>query len=365
MELKRRVKQFAMNSKTGINGYSIEVDRISRKQWRQVLGKFADASIYQTWDYGAVRWGEENLSHMVLRKKGEVVSAVQVRILMMPLFKVGMAYVTYGPMWKLRGTEWNVSNFQAALRVLVEEYAVSRGLILRLRPWGFDEDNDNMGLALANEGFSLNKGLYRDKQRTILLDLSPKEEELRRRLKKKWRWNLRYAESANLEIVRGFDSELFDLFKPLYFEMLDAKKFKPGSDVNEFSQIQEKLFTDQRMRITICKSRGQPVSGSVCSPIGDTVLGLLSATGGAGRRERAYYLLQWEEILWSKRVGKRFYDLGGVNPVTNPGVYHFKAGLGGREVTFLGVFDFCNNNLLYSATLGLESLLRLRNRLIA
>jgi lipid II:glycine glycyltransferase (peptidoglycan interpeptide bridge formation enzyme) len=210
----------------------------------------------------------------------------------------------------------------------------------------------------------LTKGIYRDKRQTILVDLSPSEEELRRRLKKGWRWSLRQAENSNLEIVEGFDRQLFEHFKPLFFEMLEQKKFKPGSDVNEFAQMQERLIPSHRMRITICKARGEPISGSVCSSLGEVVIGLLSATGGDGRQVHAYYLLQWDEILWAKRAGKCFYDLGGINPVTNPGVYHFKAGLRGQEVTFLGVFDFCKNELLYQATIGFESLLRLRNRII-
>ena len=35
----------------------------------------------------------------------------------------------------------------------------------------------------------------------------------------------------------------------------------------------------------------------------------------------------------------RYYDLGGIDPEGNPGVYHFKSGLGGREVTAPGPFE--------------------------
>lgn len=335
---------------------------IKNEEWRQIVGSFSDASLYQTWEYGAERWGERNLSHMVAKRDGQVVSAAQVRILRIPVLGTGMAYVMYGPMWKTRGEERNIENFKAGLQALIEEYAVSRGFFLRLRPRGFDETDEDMNSTLLSLGFTLTKGMFRRKRRTILVDLSPTEVELRKKLRKSWRQTLQHAEKERLQIVEGFDGELFQDFKTLYFEMLERKKFKPGSDVNEFARIQERLMPDQRMRITVCRSENTSISGSVCSSIGDTVIGLLSATGEPGRQKQAYYLLQWEEIAWSKKTGKSFYDLGGINPEDNLGVYRFKSGIGGKEVTLLGVFDFCENRLLHKAAIGLESLLRLGGR---
>jgi lipid II:glycine glycyltransferase (peptidoglycan interpeptide bridge formation enzyme) len=139
--------------------------------------------------------------------------------------------------------------------------------------------------------------------------------------------------------------------------MVAEKKFTPGSDVNDFCEIQRRLAPDQKMRVALGKKGGRVVCGEIASSIGDTVIGLLAATGRDGRKLRASYLLQWDELIWSKQSGKRFVDLGGINPLTNPGGYTFKTGLKGKEVTSLGVYDLCERKLVYNATLGLESVL--------
>lgn len=343
---------------------SVVVDALTKEEWEAILKEFDDASIYQTWEYGEVRWGSENLSHIVVRDEaGRVVSAAQVRVLKIPLLGAVMAYVTYGPMWKTRHTERSLANFQAGLRALVEEYALSRRLFLRLRPYGFEEIDGDMKQALDDAGFRATRGLYRNKRQTVLLDLAPSIEDLRQGLRKSWRASLGKAEKENLEITEAFDEKPFDDFKSIYLEMIAEKKFTPGTDVNEFYEIQKRLAPDQKMRVTFCKKDGAVVCGELSSSIGDTVIGLLAATGQVGRKLQASYLLQWEEVVWSKHAGKRFLDLGGINAVANPGGYTFKTGLRGREVTALGVFDMCNRKVLYNTALGLEQALLWKHRL--
>ena len=55
------------------------------------------------------------------------------------------------------------------------------------------------------------------------------------------------------------------------------------------------------------------------------------------------YLLQWTWIQWLKENGVRWYDLGGIDPDGNPGVYHFKKGFSGADVCQLTPFVACEN----------------------
>ena len=57
-----------MNRETGLNPvldpvWQVEVDRATPAEWSAMLDLFDDANLYQTWSYGAVRWGRKNLSH--------------------------------------------------------------------------------------------------------------------------------------------------------------------------------------------------------------------------------------------------------------------------------------------------------------
>src|SRR5437762_8097638 len=93
----------AVDRGTVLNGvldpvWQVEVDRATPEEWFQMLDLFEDANIYQTWSYGAVRWGRKNLSHLVLKRYGEVFAIAQLRIVRPIRFNFGMAYLRWGPL---------------------------------------------------------------------------------------------------------------------------------------------------------------------------------------------------------------------------------------------------------------------------
>jgi lipid II:glycine glycyltransferase (peptidoglycan interpeptide bridge formation enzyme) len=97
------------------------------------------------------------------------------------------------------------------------------------------------------------------------------------------------------------------------------------------------------MRILICKEGGIPVAGVVASALGDTAIYLLGATSDHGLNARGTYLLQWTLIKWLRENGVKWYDLGGIDPGRNPGVYHFKKGLSGSDVTHMNPMIACDS----------------------
>src|SRR5262249_8598137 len=77
----------------------------------------------------------------------------------------------------------------------------------------------------------------------------------------------------------------------------------------------------------------------VVSAIGDTAIYLLGATSDDGLKLKGAYLLQWRAMQWLKERGCRWYELGGINPEENPGVYEFKSGFGGDQTRHLGTSE--------------------------
>ena len=125
--------------------YQVEVDKVAPAEWDDLLGRFADANLYQTWAYGAVSWGEKQLSHLVLRQGDEIVAAAQLRLVRIPLLNKGVAYLRWGPLWRLKGNESDLLILTEMTQAVRREYVERRGLLLRILPNVFQED------ALAGE----------------------------------------------------------------------------------------------------------------------------------------------------------------------------------------------------------------------
>ncbi|HUP02846.1 MAG TPA: peptidoglycan bridge formation glycyltransferase FemA/FemB family protein [Bryobacteraceae bacterium] len=312
------------------------MDSCTPHQWAQWLDLFDDANLYQTWPYGSVRWGERRLSHLVLKRAGQVLGLAQVRIVQPTRLRFGIAYLRWGPLFERRGRPLDSQAAAIMAEALKEEYARKRKLLLRVVPNAFVGSPRAAAMEAAFHGFDRERPGDHNTYRTLVLDLSASLEELRKNLDKKWRNLLANSEKGGLRIVSGSGGGEFRRFCVLYGQMRKRKTFDTSVDIEEFTRIQEELPASQRMLVLICEGGGQPVAGVVASAIGNTAIYLLGATGDEGLKAKGSYLLQWNLIKWLKENGFRWYDLGGISPDRNPGVYHFKKGLSGADVLQVG-----------------------------
>jgi hypothetical protein len=326
--------------------YTIEVDTANDVAWNETIRRFDDANIYNTPAYGEVRFGRKNISRVILKKNGEIAAAAQSRIVNIPVLNAGIAYIRWGPLWRVKGTANDLETFRQILRALRNEYAIRRGYVLRIYPLLFDDAADAFNPILQQEGYVYRKEGKKD--RTILIDLKAPVAELRKGLAQKWRNSLNKAEKSNLEIIEGREDALFETFIEIYRDMLQRKKFVEPNDINEFRWIQRHLPDEMKMHIVLCRRDGQVCSGGIFSAMGDTGLYLFGATNDAGMTCNGSYLIQWRYLEWLKQNNLACYDLNGINPETNPGTFKFKEGLCGRngkDVFFLGQWEACDSAL--------------------
>jgi lipid II:glycine glycyltransferase (peptidoglycan interpeptide bridge formation enzyme) len=313
-------------------GWQVEVDRATPAEWSGMLALFDDANIYQTSSYGAVHWGEKNLSRIVLKRDGEVLGMAQLRIIRPTPLKFGMAYLRWGPLWQRHGSPLDPEVPARIVRAIEDEYLDKRKLFLRILPNAFVGASRAATMQAAFCRFTLEPLEAVNTYRTFVLDLNPSLDELRKGLDRKWRNMLSGAEKNELEVVAGSGNAEFRAFCDIYNQMRKRKTFDTTVDVDEFRLVQETLAESQRMRILICRDKGIPVAGLVVSAMGDSAIYLLGATSDDGLKSKGAYLLQWTVIRWLKERGVRWYDLGGIDPLGNPGVYHFKRGLSGEDI---------------------------------
>jgi lipid II:glycine glycyltransferase (peptidoglycan interpeptide bridge formation enzyme) len=312
--------------------WQVEVDCATPAEWSQMLDLFDDANIYQTAAYGQIRWGEKNLSRLVLKRDGEVMGMAQFRIVRPTPLKFGMAYLRWGPLWERRGKPLDSEVPMRVAIAIEDEYVKTRKLFVRILPNAFAGSPRAEVFQSAFSRFAVETSEPGDTYRTFLMDLAPPLEELRCGLDKKWRNQLSRSERNDLTVVSGNGSEEFRVFCEIYHQMRERKAFETSVDAEEFGRMQEALTESQRMRVLICQDKGVPVAGLVASAMGDSTIYLLGATSDAGLNAKGAYLLQWTLICWLKERGIKSYDLGGIDPEANPGVYHFKRGLSGVDI---------------------------------
>lgn len=333
------------------NEYSVEFDTVSSEDWDKIIQNFADGNLYQTWSHDAARFGKDKSSHFILKQSSEIIAAAQIRIIRFPIIGLGAAYVFWGPMWQLRNGSADPHILKIALRELRKEYVVNRRLSLRIFPALYDNNSDQIFEFLKEEGYTLNS--QKGRSRTLLLDLNPPIEDIRKNFNQKWRNGLNKAERNNLEVIEGTEDTLFDEFIKLYKSLLQRKRFREPNDIRQFKLIQCSLPAKLKMRVFICRSGQIASAGAIFSNIGETGLYLFGATNEQGLSNKGSYLLQWRGIQWLKKTGCKRYNLNGINPKKNPGGYHFKAGIAGKkgiDVHYLGIFECYINGL--TAALG-------------
>jgi lipid II:glycine glycyltransferase (peptidoglycan interpeptide bridge formation enzyme) len=337
--------------------FQVEVDRATAAEWSAMLDFFYDASFYQTWSYGAVRWGRKSLSRLVLKRNGEVVGMAQLRIIRPTRFNIGMAYLRWGPVCHRRGKQLDAEAALGMAHALQEEYVCKRGLWLQIVTNSFAGSSRATLFQSAFSTYTPEPRTAANSYRTLILDLALPLEELRRNLDKKWRNQLTRSEKNGLKVVAGNGADEYRRFCRMYEQMRERKAFESTVDIEEFGRIQEDLPEIHRMRILICEQDGIPVAGLVASAMGDSAIYLLGATSADGLNSKGAYLLQWTMIQWLKENGFRWYDLGGIDPERNPGVYHFKSGLSGADVFQLNPFVACDSvlsSVIVRATLAVR-----------
>ncbi|MGH7971299.1 MAG: hypothetical protein ACREIC_21485, partial [Limisphaerales bacterium] len=191
-------------------------------------------------------------------------------------------------------------------------------------------------------------------------------------LKKRWRHNLVLAEQNDLKISSGTDDQIFQNLVALQIqaETRIRKRWGCMDDRGYHAQIQKSLPESMKMMCMLCHNNGESASGIAVWKAGNTATLILAPTGNQGLKLRSSYLLQWRMLEWLKSMNVRWYDLSYINPKSNPGLYQFKSGLGGklgRELEYVGAYQAGNYPFIRFSVQAIErsrlTFIRLRRTL--
>jgi len=197
---------------------------------------------------------------------------------------------------------------------------------------------------------------------TVLIDLSPPEEELLARMKQKTRYNVRLAEKKGVALRVGKQENLGMLYK-MYaetsvrdgFVIRDEGYYKTVWELfmaGGESSIVQGQWSMPLAEPLIAEVDGEPVAAIFVFYFAGHAYYVYGMSRAAHREKMPAYLLQWEAMKRAKSKGCTVYDLWGAPGIFAEsdsmwGVYRFKEGLGGKVVRTLGAWDFTPNPFWY------------------
>jgi hypothetical protein len=332
-----------------------EFDAIGETDWNKELQSFSDATFYHTWAYAAVRCGEKRVSRMVLRQDGRIVALAQIRLHLTPILPCGFAYVHWGPLWRRIGEPANIAVLRGALTALKTEFTHRRKLILRLLPavYGCWPDRARINQAILDVGFVQSS----NGKRMLFFDIRPSLEELRKALVPTWRNRLSGAEKSGLRIVEGNSVDLLASYAQIHNEMTSRKGLTNDLGLAHLINAFPRLPLSLRPSIVLAYLGDRAVAGNVVSTVGKTAIFLFGAITGDGMPVKAANLVHWTCVALLKGRGFDSYDLSGINPVKNAGIYHFKVGLCGKNGTETDMDEFTCSESAFNETVVRAGLL--------
>ena len=334
-----------------------QLQSIGRDEWLALAGQFHDHNYRQCWEYGCLLAARRKAAsqHVKVLRAGEVLGLADVRIKRAP-FLGGIAYVSGGPLAR-RGTAEDGQRLGTCLEALRQRFVETEGLILRIQgTLGDPAWNERAAACFAAQGFApASQGAA---YRTMVVDLRPPLADIRAALAQKWRNCLNKAERSNPAPTFTTRIADFDRFAALFNQFVGRKGFSVDLDADFYRAVQGYAPPAEALTLATIEVNGALAAGHMSSMLGDTCVYLLGATSDEALKTNAAYLLQWHVIMRAREHGMKWYDLGGIDPLGNPGVYHFKSGLGGVEMCAPGPFELAPKALRARLLLHAESAYR-------
>lgn len=312
-------------------------------EWDAALVRSPGVDLLQSWKWGEFKRasGGWKPTRLMVQRDGEPLAGIQLltrRVMGAPSY--------YGP----RGPWW--LDDEQALAVLVPH--LRRTLRLHAPYLRIDPPVSDASL-LQRLGFRPAPRQIQPRA-TIVVDLTPTEDELLARFDRQVRYNARLATRKGVEVVQGGLAEV----KP-FWELLAQTAERKGFPERELPYFEQLVTTyGDDAAVFLAHYEGQLVYGAITVRFGPVAYYLYGASGG-DRSVKPSELVQVHAMRWAKERGATRYDMWGIPTNRTPenplyGVYRFKSGFGGQPVEYAGALDLPLIPLAGSAPSQLEVL---------
>lgn len=222
-----------------------------------------------------------------------------------------------------------------------------------LREIGKREDAIFVKVEPLEEGVSVANNLKKAKfnkakkflqpQRTIILDVNRGDEDLLANMHPKTRYNIKLAQKKGVVVAKSEDKQAsFEDFARL----LASTAGRDGFTTHPMSYYEEILNIDG-VELYLAFGGDALLSAAIIIFHEARATYLHGASSYQHRSLMAPHLMHWQIIQDARARGMRDYDLWGIDEDRWPGVTRFKKGFGGREVSYIGSYDYVLSKFWY------------------
>ena len=185
-------------------------------------------------------------------------------------------------------------------------------------------------------------------------------------MRSKTRYNIRLAQRKGVAVHQGTAENL-----PLFHQLLLVTGQRAGFGIHSlayYTQAWQLFAARDAVALFLASYEDQTLAGIMVFVWGNTAYYMYGGSSDEQRQRMPTYLLQWEAMRWAKARGCDTYDLWGIPDVAEDkvgpdvaaaeetgvlstglgGLYRFKRGFGGREVRYVGAYDYIYSRPLYS-----------------
>lgn len=313
-------------------------------RWNEFVKNSPERSFMQTWQWGDVQQAMgSSIWRIVVEDHGTIIATALV-IERSLRFQYSWLYIPHGPLFAPNIAEDVKQHAWKVLEEKLTSLAQERGaFFVRIDPL----------LSTLQLPHWRKAPREVQPQHTLLLNLSPSEQELLAAMHSKTRYNINLAQRKGVQVK--FSSDVSDVqhFLRAAKDVTARSGFSYHPD--EYYEHIVRVFGAKDMaELAIAEVEGEVLAVHLMVYADGIATYAHGASSVAKRQFMAPALLYWKTILRAKERGMNTYDFFGVAPEhaesDHPwsGVTRMKLGFGGTRVTYCGAYDLVLNEGLYA-----------------
>ncbi|MEK7066443.1 MAG: peptidoglycan bridge formation glycyltransferase FemA/FemB family protein [Patescibacteria group bacterium] len=329
---------------------------INKEEYRRLT---VDKNLPLTQNYFYGEWQEATgrIARYFIAKKGGETASVFLVVKYAMSFGKAYLYIPHGPILYSGVDAKFFEEFKYFLNSLTVQ---ENSIFCRFDPYYLAVD-------MSEELVELNKIFYRPGRFTYsgnfqpkfewAIDLTKTEDEIMAEMKKVNRYTVRQAKKNGVavETIKSGFMSYFEDFYRLASETAIRDRFTEYPK-EYYLNIFKNCEKNKNCFLNVVRLNGEVLLVNIFIVFGDTASWLFSGSSNKERQTGYTYLAQWRTIQEAKRMGLKYYNFGGVEPLGKTyktykgwaGLTDFKRRFGGFQLEYSDPYDVVANKFWYA-----------------